>query len=144
MSSSILNKMEAKLRISLLNNLVKKNSKKFHIRRYPTKTGKLNFLFHFFTTLINGTFWRHFFILFKKIVLVFSSDISFFRYQNQLQIFKYGPELFISFFSSHNPSETNDVWYTLYLCSCNGFFNNQILNKVKFFDILIIWAYHFL
>jgi len=48
-------------------------------------------------------------MLFKKIVLVFRSDVLFFRYHHQLQFFKYGPKLFISFLSSYKPYKTNYV-----------------------------------
>jgi len=99
--------MEAKLRILLINNLLKKIQQIFitsgGIRQKPKKS---NFYFIFLPVYywlfwkINGTFWRYFFMLFKKIVLVLSSDVSFLRYHHQLQFFKYGPKLFISFFSS--------------------------------------------
>jgi len=51
--------MKAKLPILLLNNLVKKNSKYFnYIRRYPTKTEKVKFLFLFFYVFIIDYFGK--------------------------------------------------------------------------------------
>jgi len=45
--------METKLRILIVNNLVKRNLKCFYyIRRYSTKTEKVKFLLYFFTTLL--------------------------------------------------------------------------------------------